>query len=148
MPPIRAIAKSLEIEKEGVSRGHFFCRVPVEHGPEAVGGPAYFGDEVIKTRLRVGDRIEVEPEDLSWMGELIVRAIVPASREVVTRWIVGPVVFDDTAPIDAGDFTVIWRGKVNRFCIYNGDQLIEAGHATKESANRRLEIIRAEALAA
>lgn len=147
MPPIRAIPKSLALEYEGALRGRFYSRVPPEHGPEAVGAPAYFGDEITKLKLREGDRIEVEPEDMSWMGELVVRAIVPTSREVVTRWVVGPVFFDVPA-IDAGDFTVQYRGKANRHCIYNGDQLIEGGFATKEMAQRRLEAIRAEAMAA
>jgi len=76
-----------------------------------------------------------------------VRAIVLPSREVVTRWVVGPIMFDVPAT-DAGDFNISWRGKASKFCIYNGDQLIEAGLATKEMAQRRLDAIRAEAMAA
>jgi hypothetical protein len=145
-PPVRANAKTLSIETEGALRGRYHCRVPVEHTAAIVGAPAYFGDEATRTKLREGDRIEVEPDDLSWFGELIVRAVVPAAREVVTRWVVGPVHFD-APPIDAGDYRIEYKGKVQKHCIYLGDQIIEAGFETREKAHARLTYLRADVAA-
>ena len=146
MPPIRCVPKTLDMESEGKLRGRWYCRSPVEHSPEAVGDPAYFGDEAARLRLREGDRIEVEPDDMSWMGELIVRAISPLAREVVTRWVVGPIIFDEP-PVEAGDLTIKWKGPAQKFVIFNGPQFVEGGFLTKEAAARRLDALRLQAAA-
>lgn len=143
---IRAAPKSLAIELEGALRGRFYCRVPVGHTPEDVASPPYFGDEQQRMRLREGDVIEVEPEDLSWSGELTVRALLPGSREVLTRWRLGPVMHDETIPNSSSDnlFSIAFKGPQLRWCVYAGDERRDSHLATKEAAHARMQELRGE----
>ena len=141
---IRAAQKSLSIETEGALRGRFYCRVSVAHSPEDVINPAYFGDEQLRQRLREGDVIEVEPEDLSWSGELTVRALLPQSREVLTRWRQGPVFFDQNEPAETEDglFSVEWKGPVLRWCVFAGDERRESHLGSKTAAIAMMNMLR------
>lgn len=142
----RAVPKSLAIEVEGALRGRFYCRVPVTHAPEEVSSAAYFGDEQARMRLREGDIIEVEPEDLSWTGELTVRALLPQSREVLTRWRFGPVLHDEGIPDVSPDelFSIAWKGPQLRWCVFAGEERRETGLESKEKAFRRMSELRGD----
>lgn len=131
---LRIPAGRLICEVETRARGKYYARLPEDVTPEQVAHPAYFGDE---QNLRVGDVIEVEPEDLAWLGELVVRAVNPEAREIVTRWRAPPAVFDGEA-MDAGEFRVKFGGPQAKHCIWQGDTRIETGFPTREQAEVRM----------
>lgn len=80
--PVRCPSKALVIDRDNAHRGYWLCMVPDTHTAEDVLRPEYFG---FHTQVRVGDVIEVQSEDMSWWGELLVRAIPAGLNMIVTR---------------------------------------------------------------
>ena len=97
--PIRCPEKgALEIEHDGKQFGTYVCTAPATHTLEMVLAPEYFGR--LQSRgpqdrlLRVGDMIDVRPEDCSWYVRLMVRACLPSVDKVIMAAIVPAVQFD------------------------------------------------------
>lgn len=88
---------ALEVEHDGKQFGTYVATVPKSHTLEDVLAPEYFGQMQSRGAtdrlLRVGDFIDVRPEDFSWYVRLMVRACLGSVDKVITAAVSPPVTF-------------------------------------------------------
>lgn len=139
--PIRCPEKgALEIEHDGKQFGTYVCKVPASHSLDEIMAPEYFGRMQSRSEsdrlLRVGDMIDIRPEDCSWYVRLMVRACLPSVDKVLTAAIVAPVQFD------VGDLPSGWsmefKGVDRKWTIFYRDVEKAALFRTPEEAYARI----------
>lgn len=125
--PIRCPAKALVMDRDNAHRGYWLAMIPASHTPDDVVKPEYFGFH----RVRVGDVIEVQAEDMSWWGELLVRAIPANLNMVVTR-----VRFLDHFEIDdlPAGYEIKYLGVSGKHTLYFEGNPTQGGFDTREEA--------------
>ena len=143
-PILRCPPKNFTIEHSGIQRTRFMATIPGDHPQDDVLMPAYFG-RIANSRadyIRAGDIIEIEAENRSWYGELVVRA-VDGPREAVVTAIRTLMDYPD-AEVAAG-WSVVFRSKAVGWVIMHGEKEIEGGHPTQEAGSLRIEYLATEA---
>lgn len=124
---VRCPNKALVIDRENAHCGYWLCMVPEGHNPEDVMSADYFGFQAGK--LRVNDVIEIRAEDLSWYGELLVRAKPQGVNQVVT--VERFVKYFDVAELPSG-YDAIYQGQKAKWTLYRGGVALESGFDTRE----------------
>jgi hypothetical protein len=139
---IRIPPANLALELSGKMRNRYHARIPVNHKPEDVLDPDYFG-EVMKisdnprqATLTPGDIIECEAEDFSWDCTLRVHAQVASTRQLITR-LRGEVNVYETADLPKG-WEARWLGGAEHFGIFFEGQLKDQGITSKEGCIARI----------
>lgn len=139
--PIRCPEKSaLEIEHDGKQFGTYVCTAPATHTLDMVLAPEYFGR--LQSRgpqdrlLRVGDMIDVRPEDCSWYVRLMVRACLPSVDKVIMAAIVPAVQFDVGELPDG--WTMEFKGTDRKWTVFYRGQEKAALFRTPEEASARI----------
>lgn len=135
---IRAKADRLELEVAGRSRNIYVYRTPVDHNVDDVLEFAYFGSLMTSDELTVYDQINVLAEDGSHYFELMVRAQVKSSNELIVALMTEIRFFDDEEEELPNGFTIEWIGGADLHVIMREGVKIEAGFTTKEHARQRV----------
>lgn len=107
--------------------------VPPEGTPfEAVLDAAYLGH--VAARLRIGDRVEVMPEDGAYFGELLVTYVErqTAKVEVLRKIDLGAI----DVPAEAPDFEIRFKGPQRQHSVVrvSDKSVVKDGFATKDAA--------------
>lgn len=126
---VRCPNKALVIDRENAHCGYWLCMVPEGHSPEDVLSADYFGFHAGK--LKVNDVIEFRSEDLSWYGELLVRAKPQGVNQVVT--VERFTKHFDVVELPSG-YDARYQGKVGKWTVYRGSAALESGFDTREEA--------------
>lgn len=140
--PIVTLPKNglfLEFESSSPNgRGSWFARVPAEHDIEVVLLPSYFGQHQSDIGgLRVGDKIEIEPEHALWQVTVRVMARVPSLQQVKLREVPGTRhSFAVKAP---NGYTFEWKGGQKKWTIMKGEVEVDAGFDSQDEAHARIE---------
>jgi len=140
--PIRCPDKgALEIEHDGKQFGTYVCTAPAAHTLEQVMAPEYFGRMQTRSQqdrlLRVGDMIDIRPEDCSWYVRLMVRACLPTVDKLITAAIVPPVQFDIPGLPDG--WSMEFMGTDRKWSIFYNDAEKGAMFKTPEEAAAAVE---------
>jgi hypothetical protein len=139
---IRIPQNNLALENAGKMRNKYHARIPVEHTPDDVLDPDYFGeamrisDNPRSASLTPGDIIEVESEDFTWDCTLRVHAQVGSTRQLITR-LRGEINYYDTADFPKG-WTAEWLGGAEHFGIFFEGELKDQGITSKEGCLARI----------
>ena len=138
--PIRCPIGALQIEHDGKQFGTYFATVPVEHALDDVLSLEYFGRmqsrSLTDKLLRVGDFIDVRPQDFSWYVRLMVRALLPTVDQVITAAVVPATVFE-VGDLPAG-WTMEYKGNERRWTIFYKEVEKAALFRTHEEARARI----------
>jgi hypothetical protein len=138
---VRLPPNNLALELGGKMRNRYHARIPVNHTPEDVMTPDYFGQVMRispnpnQAQLTAGDIIECEAEDFSWDCTLRVHAQVPSTQQLITR------LRGDVNHYETGDFpkgwTCEWLGSAEHFGLYRDGKVFESGFVSKDDALMR-----------
>lgn len=127
--PVRCPSKALVIDRDNAHRGYWLAMIPDGHTAEDVLRPEYFGFHAGK--IRVGDVIEVQSEDMSWWGELLVRAIPAGLNMIVTR----KRFLDHFEVEDLPDgYEIKYLGTSGRHTVFYKHNAIQGDFTTREEA--------------
>lgn len=127
--------KALVIDRENKHCGYYIALVDAEHTPDDVRSSKYFGRQISSSRLRVDDEITVRPRNRSYHMQLIVRAIIPETAEIITEEI-HFVEFARGKDLPDG-WEVKWLGDQGLHAILYDGKTVEAGFASEVHAHRR-----------
>jgi len=129
-------------------RHAFRVTVPVTVSYQETLDPTFWGH--VASKLTVGDKIEIVPEDFSWYAEVIVRA---CSR---VHAAVGAITFKEfhskkeNKPASADpDFSIDWKGPQRKYAVIRlaDKEVIKDGFASREDGAAWLEENRVEVTA-
>lgn len=127
--PVRCPSKALVMDRDNAHRGYWLAMIPDGHNAEDVLRPEYFGFHAGK--IRVGDVIEVQSEDMSWWGELLVRAIPAGLNVIVTRKR-----FLDHFEVDdlPAGYEIKYLGHTGKHTVFYQGNAIQGDFSTREEA--------------
>ena len=127
--PVRCPSKALVMDRDNAHRGYWLAMIPDGHNAEDVLRPEYFGFHA--GRIRVGDVIEVQSEDMSWWGELLVRAIPAGLNMIVTRKR-----FLDHFEVDdlPAGYEIKYLGHTGKHTVFYQGNAIQGDFSTREEA--------------
>lgn len=125
----------LEYESQaggGGGRAVWYARVPSEHSREDVLRPEYFGlmqsENQLGKVMRVGDMIEIEPENARWRLHARVMALRFQSQKAHLRvqqeW-------DYTVKAPSG-FIFTYNGDAAGWAVFKGETELDNGFATED----------------
>ena len=129
--------KDLILDRTNRHCGFFLALTPAEHTAEDVGSSKYFGRLVGSSNLREDDQITVRPKNKGFHLELIVRAIIPETAEVITEALTFKEFATGVARSDG--YSIEWQGDQGLHAIMLDGRVVEAGFTTEVHARHRLE---------
>lgn len=101
--------------------------------PGDLANPSFYAN--VASKLRIGDHLEIMPQDGSWWVHLIVRNVERGTAKV---GLIQAIDFEDAAikTEDLGDVEIKWRGPKLRFGVVrkSDDHVLQENLPTKQAA--------------
>lgn len=121
-----------QLKEAEFTRTIWTASVPHETKPEDVLASEYWVH--VQKYLKVGNRIEVQPESAEWLLELIVRAV---SADGIVVAVLHKHIFDETPAVSGDDYEVKFGGGAKWRVIRKADRhILVENLPSREAANK------------